>query len=260
GAVRELHWLPQDQFSRNGQFGDFYYNQNSTFGIGVDSCRAVLGEQNRIGGEDLPREDFVIREVDSPLCEIALIAFVNWGMGRKDWAAFTEIFGIPNGVAIMPANIPPGKEDDYRIAAERVADGVSGALPSGSDIKFPTAGVRGEAPFKAFCDAQDSDLVLAGTGGRLAMLTADKAGLGDGPALEHAEAFDEIAQADARKINSVLQNNFDRIELATEFPGRPALAYFELCANDRMDVAQLVSDVAALSTAGYKVDPNWLRE
>lgn len=260
GAVREFHWLPQDQFSRNGQFGDFYYNQNSNFGIGLDACATILGEANRIGGVQLPREDFVIREVDAPLYEIALIAFVNWAMGRKDWAAFTEIFGLPNGVAIMPANIPPGMEDEYRVAAERVADGVSGALPNGSDIKFPTSGVRGEAPFKSFCDAQDADVVLAGTGGRLAMLTADKGGLGSGPALEHAAAFDEIAQADARRINAVLQNDFDRLELAAEFPGQPALAYFELCAVDRMDVAQLVADVASLASAGFLVDVDWLSE
>jgi phage gp29-like protein len=260
GAVREFHWLPQDQFSRNGQFGDFYYNQNSNFGIGLDACATLLGEPNRIGGAQLPREDFVIREVDSPIYEIALVAFVNWCMGRKDWAAFTEIFGLPNGVAIMPANIPPGMEDEYRAAAERVADGVSGALPNGSDIKFPTAGVRGEAPFKNFCDAQDADVVLAGTGGRLAMLSADKGGLGNGPALEHAAAFDEIAQADARKINAVLQNDFDRLELAMEFPGQPVLAYFELCAQDPTDVAQVVNNVAALAAAGFEVDAAWLSE
>jgi phage gp29-like protein len=198
--------------------------------------------------------------VDSPLYEIALVAFVNWCMGRKDWAAFTEIFGLPNGVAIMPANIPPGMEDEYRAAAERVADGVSGALPNGSDIKFPTASVRGEAPFKNFCDAQDGDVVLAGTGGRLAMLSADKGGLGNGPALEHAAAFDEIAQADARRINAALQNDFDRQELAMEFPGQPALAYFELCAQDATDAAQVVTNVAALAAAGFAVDAAWLSE
>ena len=260
GAVREFHWLPQDQFSRDGQFGDFYYNQNSNFGIGIDSCQTLLGEQNRIGGPQLPREDFLIREVESPLYEIAVVAFVNWCMGRKDWAAFTEIFGLPNGVAIMPANIPPGMEDEYRVAAERVADGVSGALPNGSDIKFPTAGVRGEAPFKNFCDAQDYDVVLAGTGGRLAMLTADKGGLGNGPATEHAAAFDEIAQADARKISAVLQHEFDRVELAAEFPGQPVLAYFELCARDATDVTQMVNNTATLASAGYQVDAAWLSE
>jgi len=260
GAVREFHWLPQDQFSRNGQFGDFYYNQNSNFGIGIDSCQTLLGEENRIGGAQLPREEFVLRDVDSPLYEIALVAFVNWCMGRKDWAAFTEIFGLPNGVTIMPANIPPGMEDEYRMAAERVADGVSGALPHGSDIKFPTANVRGDAPFKNFCDAQDYDVVLAGTGGRLTMLTADKGGLGDGPATEHADAFDEIAEAEARKINAVLQNDFDRLELAEEFPGQPVLAYFELCTRDVQSVDQMVNNAATLASAGYRVDAAWLSD
>lgn len=260
GAVREFHWLPQDQFSRDGQFGDFFYNQNSNFGIGSDSCQQLLGEQNRIGSAHLPREDFVIREVDSPLYEIALIAFVNWCMGRKDWAAFTEIFGLPNGVAIMPANIPPGMEEEYRLAAERVADGVSGALPNGSDIKFPTSTVRGDSPFKSFCEAQDYDVVLAGTGGRLTMLTADKGGLGDGPVLEHAAAFDEIAEAEARKINATLQNDFDRVELAAEFPGQPILTYFELRMRDAQETSQLVNDAATLASAGYRVDAVWLSE
>ena len=260
GAVREFHWLPQDQFSRNGQFGDFYYNQNSNFGIGIDSCQTLLGEENRIGGAQLPREEFVLRDVDSPPYEIALVAFVNRCMGRKDWAAFTEIFGLPNGVTIMPANIPPGMEDEYRMAAERVADGVSGALPHGSDIKFPTANVRGDAPFKNFCDAQDYDVVLAGTGGRLTMLTADKGGLGDGPATEHADAFDEIAEAEARKINAVLQNDFDRLELAEEFPGQPVLAYFELCTRDVQSVDQMVNNAATLASAGYRVDAAWLSD
>jgi len=185
---------------------------------------------------------------------------VNWCMGRKDWAAFTEIFGLPNGVAIMPANIPPGMEDQYRAAAERVADGVSGALPNGSDIKFPSASVRGDAPFKTFCDAQDYDVVLAGTGGRLTMLTAEKGGLGDGPAQEHADAFDEIAQAEARKISAILQHDFDRVELAAEFPGQPILAYFELCTRDAEDTTQLVNNAATLASAGYKVDAVWLSE
>jgi len=260
GAVREFHWLPQDQFSRDGQFGDFYYNQNSNFGIGIDSCQTLLGEQNRIGSAHLPREDFLLREVESPLYEIALVAFVNWCMGRKDWAAFTEIFGLPNGVAIMPANIPPGMEDEYRAAAERVADGVSGALPNGSDIKFPTSSVRGDAPFKSFCDAQDCDVVLAGTGGRLSMLTAEKGGLGNGPAQQHADAFDEIAGAEARKISAILQTDFDRVELAAEFPGQPPLAYFELCTRDGEDTTELVNNVAMLAYAGFKVDAAWLSE
>ncbi|MEY4377272.1 MAG: hypothetical protein RJB26_1822 [Pseudomonadota bacterium] len=260
GAVRELHWLPADTWCRDGQFGDWFYNRDSRFGMGRGSAPAVLGEANRLGSETLPRADFVLRECDTPLYEIALLAFVNWLMGRKDYAAFVEIFGLPNSVVILPPNIKPGEESAYQASAEKVADGISGALPHGSDVKFPTAGVRGEAPFKAFCDAQDADVVLAGTGGRLSMLTADKGGLGNGPADEHASAFDEIGQAIARRISETLQRDFDRPELAAEFPGQPCLVYFQLAAEQQDDVQALVANVVALKSAGYAVDEDWLAE
>jgi hypothetical protein len=92
------------------------------------------------------------------------------------------------------------------------------------------------------------------------MLTADKGGLGNGPALEHAAAFDEIAEAEARKINAVLQNDFDRVELAAEFPGQPMLAYFELRLRDTTETGQVVNDAATLASAGYRVDDAWLSE
>ena len=230
GAVRELYWLPQRNFIRDGEFGDFYWNENSNFGV----TKETLGEKNRIGGDELPLEDFVIRECDSPLYEIALIAFTNWAMGRKDWAAFVEVFGLPNSVVIMPANIPTGKEDEYRDSAEKVAEGVSGALPNGADVKFPTASVRGNAPFKEFCDAQNEDVVLAGTGGLLTMLTAPT-GIGKGPSDEHGDAFDEIAQGDAKEISEIFNREFDEPELEVAFPNQPHVAYFELAAPDKSE-------------------------
>ena len=260
GAVRELHWLPQWTFSRDGQFGDFYYNQDSQFGIGIGGCQLALGEANRIGSADLPRTEFVIREVEDPLYEIALIAFVNWAMARKDYAAFVEIFGLPNVVVIMPANIPPGQEDTYQASAERVADGVSGALPNGSDIKFPTSGFRNNGPFKEFCDAQDADVVLAGTGGRLAMLTTEHGGLGDGPAREHTDAFDQIARADARKVNQTLQRDFDQPELCEAFPGQPACVYFELAASDEEDMKDFANNIYLLAQSGKNVSTDFIAE
>ena len=259
GAVEKLYWLEPWCFSRDGFYGDFYYNEDSRLGVGLGSCQQVLGEANRIGSEALPREDFVIREVESPLYEIALLAFVNWLMGRKDWSAFVEIFGLPNSVVIMPPNIAAGKEDEYQAAAEKVADGVSGALPSGSDVKFPGVGARGEDPFEKYCGVQEKDVVLAGTGGLLTMLSMPQ-GLGSGSSEQHADAFDEIAQADALKISEVLQRDFDRQELAAEFPGQPVLAYFELSPKDEGDVAAIVTDVQKLSTAGYEADVEWLNE
>ncbi len=249
GAVKELHWLPQSQFQRDGEFGCFYFNQDGRFGASV----ATLGEQNRIGSAALPRSEFVIRECSSdttsPLYEIALMAFINWLMARKDWAAFVEIFGLPNSVVIMPPNIPTGKEDEYQASAEKVAEGVSGALPAGSDVKFPAANVRWNAPFQDFSRGQEEDVVLAGTGGLLAMLSTPT-GIGQGASKQHGDAFKAIAQADALKISETLQRDFDKQELAAEFPGQPVLAYFELASPCREDVNSLVERVVKLAGVG----------
>lgn len=257
GAVAEFYWLEPWCFSRDGFYGDFYYNAASARGVGLGTCAALLGEENRIGGGALPREEFIVRESESPLYEIALTAYVNWLTARRDYAAFIEIFGLPNSVVTMPENIPPGREEEYQAAAEKVADGVSGALPAGSEVSFPGAGPRGQAPFTEYCDAQDKDVVLAGTGGLLAMLSLPT-GIGAGASKQHGEAFDDIAAADALKISEVLQHDFDRVELAAQFPGQPPLAYFELAAKDEKVSNELVADVVALAQAGYQVDAAWL--
>lgn len=253
GAVEELYWMEPWCWSREGYYGDFYYNEDSRFGIGLGTCQQTLGEKNRIGSDQLPREDFVIREVDSPIYEIALIAFVNWLMARKDWAAFVEIFGLPNSIVIMPPNIPAGMEEVYQASAEKVADGVSGALPNGSDVKFPTAGSRSEIPFKAFCDAQESDVVLAGTGGQLTMLSMPT-GIGKGASEEHDGAWEKIAGLKARRINETLNRDFDIPELAAAFNGQPVAVYFELAVSDEEDVSALATTVNTFAQAGLEVD------
>lgn len=253
GAVAELYWLEPWCWAKDGYYGDFFYNQDSRIGVGLGACSSILGEVNRVGSPELPRESFVIREVESPLYEITLCAFVNWLMGRKDWAAFVEIFGLPNGVVIMPPNIAVGKELDYQAAAQSVADGQSGALPNGADIKFPTAGVKGDAPFEKYCDAQDKDVVLAGTGGLLTMLSMPQ-GLGHGSSQQHGDAFEEIAHADALKVSETLQADFDRVELAAEFPGQPVCVYFELAAKDDEDIGKLADTVVKLEGVGLETD------
>jgi len=253
GAVAELYWLEPWCWAKDGYYGDFFYNEDSRLGIGLGSCATILGEGNRLGGQSLPRAAFVIREVESPLYEIALVAFVNWLMARKDWAAFVEIFGLPNGVVVMPPNIAPGKEPEYQAAAQSVADGLSGALPNGADIKFPTASVRGEAPFEKFCDAVDKDVVLAGTGGLLTMLSMPQ-GIGHGSSQQHQDAFEEIAHADALKVSETLQADFDRVELASAFPGQPVCVYFELAAKDEEDIKEVVDAVVSLDAIGLQTD------
>lgn len=254
GAVRELYWIEPWCWVRDGFYGDFYYNENSQFGIGLGACRATLGEMNRIGSGNLPREDFVIRESESPLYELALIAFVNWLMGRRNHAVFVEVFGLPNTIVIMPPNIPPGKESAYQAAAQSVAGGASGALPAGSDARFPASQVRSEYPFEKFCEAQEKDLVLAATGGVLTMLS-QPTGIGKGASEEHDSAWEKIALEKARRISEVLQRDFDAVELAAEFPREPVCVYFALDAVESEDAALFLDNVVKGAGIGLQCDP-----
>jgi len=254
GAVSELYWLEPWVWVRDGYYGDFYYNEISRFGVGLGTCVSTLGEANRIGSDNLPREDFIMREVESPLYEIALIAFVNWLMGRKDWAAFVEIFGLAKGVVIMPPNIAVGKEADYQAAAEKVSDGVSGALPHDSDIKFPTAGVRGEDPFEKYCEAQNQDVVMSATSGLLSMLTVSGGGLNKGPSAEHQDIWIKIARMKGKRVNETLIKDFDLPELAAEFPGQPICVYFNIPTEDDEDIGALADTVVKFEGVNLQTD------
>ena len=260
GAVRELYWLEPWVWSREGYYGDFYYNEISRFGVGLGSCVSTLGEANRIGSAQMPREEFVIREVESPLYEIGCIAFMNWLMANKDWAAFVEIFGLAKGVVIMPPNIPPGKEADYQAAAEKVSDGVSGALPNASDIKFPTAGVRGESPFKLYRDAQNEDFVMAATSGILSMLTHGGGGLNQGPHKEHGDVWEKIGKMKGKAVNLTLRRDFDVLELAAQFPGQPVCVQFTLAVQDDEDVNTVADTVVKLEGVGLQTDAKEISE
>ena len=111
----------------------------------------------------------------------------------------------------IPSELMPGSENTFASNGnhKRLSMLDGGALPSGSDVKFPGVGARGEDPFEKYCGVQEKDVVLAGTGGLLTMLSMPQ-GLGSGSSEQHADAFDEIAQADALKISEVLQRDFDR--------------------------------------------------
>lgn len=254
GDVNHLEVLNHWNFAREGLWGDFYWNAAAN---PVSQPAQTLGEQNHIGGDAMPRTDFVIREVDMPINEIALLSFIRRGLSQKDWDAFIEIYGLPSGVITMPQNVPPGKEGEYQESAKQIAEGGSGSIPYGS-IYTTNDSPRGVNPFRDHIRGNDEDLVLAMTGGKLTMLAESGSGTLAGGA--HQEAFDDIAKGEALEISEAFQSDFDAPLLAREHPSQPILAYFEIAAADQPDIDALCKNVQSLSTAGYKADVTWLKE
>ena len=189
---------------------------------------------------------------------LALIQWIRASLCEKDWDAFIEIYGIPSWIVIMPPNVPKEKESEYRQAALEIARGGSGAMPNGSDAKAGTR-AEGKDVFRPRLDWLQEQLVLAGTGGLLSMLSMPT-GMNSSQGDVHADAFAKVAKRSARAISEVLNKQLDGPILERNFPGVPHLASFWLASEEQMDPSAYVKDVGLLSTAGYQVDPEQITE
>jgi phage gp29-like protein len=211
-------------------------------------------------GVPINQAQFIIREVRRPLDRIALILWIRANLCEKDWDGFIEIVGIPKWIIIMPPNVPKELESEYLAAARSIANGGSGALPNGSDAKSAAPTEKsGSDSFRPRLDWLQEQLILAGTGGLLSML-ALPTGMNDSQGAQHADAFKQLGNKEARRISKVFNRDFDAAILDAEFPGLPRLAKFELATREINDPAQFIAGVLQLSQAGYQTSPAQIEE
>jgi phage gp29-like protein len=218
GNVVHFEPVPQWLLFRQGLNGAWQYNPDARNGAATDDDPFI------------EPDDFLIREVDDPINEIAVIAHLRQSLSQKDWDSFVETYGIPPLFIELPPNIPADKEALYQAQAEAVIGDSRGTMPNGAKVQTIDCGARGTNPFNEHIRYQDECIVLAGTGGILTMLTESGSGTLAGNA--HEDTFDQIARADALAISEVFQKQFDAAILAEHFPGAPVLAYFELAAKE----------------------------
>lgn len=249
GNLNHLEIVDQWNVVRDGLRGGWKYNprawQTGYFGLD-DSLK-------------IDPANFVIREVRRHIDRIALAMETSRRLTNVDWDAFGEIYGIPSGVIIGPPNVQPGSAAmaSFLAAAQEISQGGSGALPYGAQyIKNDLP--RGDAPFKTRLEFLTEKLVLVGTGGALTMLTRSGSGTLAGGA--HAEVFEQLAKAEARKISEILNRQVTNDWLDEDFPGQPKLAYFAMASEEETKLGEIVAHVQVLSGAGYQVDPGEVSE
>ncbi|TVP80452.1 MAG: DUF935 family protein [Puniceicoccaceae bacterium] len=244
-VIARLEPVPQWHWCRDGLYSDWTFNPESASGLTL--------------GEPVDLEQFVIREVEDPIDEIAVIAFIRKNLSQKDWDGFVESYGIPFLFLIMAQNAGDKDSKEFQAVVEQIASDSRGVLPHGSEIKTADPGNRGQNPFRAHLDYQDEQIVLAGTSGLLSMLSKPT-GIGEGASNEHGKTFEEIALAQAMDISEILQEHFDKRILAEQFPGEERYVYFELAARDQEDVSSLFDNALKASQAGLAVDAEEMSE
>lgn len=241
-TIEHLEPLPQWNMVRDGTSGRWAWNPE-----------ARQRPYRCFADAALSPEDYIVLENRRPVNRIALIKYVRSTISEKDWDAYVEIYGVPGVFIVMPPGVPEGREAEYAARAEDAAEAGSGSLPNGSDVKTLSE-VRGVQPFQLRLEWLQKQLVLAGTGGMLTMLS-EPTGVGGGATGAHASVWDAIVRRVAHKVEQPLNRQYDRRALAAAFPGRPALAQFALRAKQERDVGSAVQNIAALSAAGYRVSP-----
>lgn len=208
--------------------------------------------------EAFDQKMMIFREVERPIGEIALIAYIYEMLGRKDWAGFVEVFGIPDLFFVMPQGTSSEDRAVWQTVLEEAIGAGKGLLPNGSDIKTAGGDIRGTNPFAEFVKFQREDVVLAGTGGKLTMLAESGSGTLAGGA--QSAVFDRIAAGEAAEISEIFQRAIDIPLLKEKFENQPVLAWFEITAEDAEDSKTVVANIAALAAQGYLTDPDQVQE
>lgn len=194
------------------------------------------------------------RHVDYP----AMAIYLRSALGESAWGRFLERYGVPPVIITMPPDIDPARVSDYCAAAEKVADGASGALPNGSGVNYATE-ARGTNPFKEFVQHQQELTVLMATGGLLTSLTG-ATGIGQGATGAHEETWRMIVRRDAGIIAEQLNRTLTDTLLNRAFPGRPHLATFDFETEPPPSAAEIFDLAAKAVQAGYKINQHDLEE
>ena len=242
----KLEPVPQWFWARLGPEAPWQYNAQARPGLPMP------------GDPVLDPKRFMVRENDSPIDEIAVIAHVRQSLSQKDWDGFVETYGLPPLFLELPPDIPAEREAEYQAQAEAIIGDARGTVPNGTKIHTVDSGARGQNPFAEHLQYQDELIVLAATGGKLTTLTESGSGTLAGNA--HQRAFDDITEAEAALISEIFQEQFDKPLLARHFPGQPVLAYFELAATRELDPQDVINHALVLAKAGYEIDLTELSE
>jgi phage gp29-like protein len=240
GRTIRLQPVPQWFWARLGPEAPWQYNALARPGLPMP------------GDPVLDPARFIVRENDSPIDEIAVIAHVRQSLSQKDWDGFVETYGLPPLFLELPPDIPAERETEYQAQAEAIIGDARGTVPHGTKIHTVDSGARGQNPFAEHLRYQDEMIVLAATGGKLTVLSETGSGTLAGSA--HQRAFDDITESEAALISEIFQQQFDRPLLAKHFPGQPQLAYFELAVTRSLDPADVIDQALKLARAGYEID------
>jgi phage gp29-like protein len=176
-----------------------------------------------------------------------------------DWDTALETSANQSIFVIAPPGASESDLQEFYDLARNVVSNHRGVLPHDTKVEtFDPAGSRNSVPYFDRIKYCDEQIILAATGGLLTMLTQSGSGTLAGNA--HSDTLLGLAKSDAARLSEVFQNSLDKPFLDSFFPRQPHVAYFSFDIPQKEDTAALISSVANLSWAGFRVQREQLEE
>lgn len=216
----------------------------------------ILDFQNKL--KKVTGTKCIVSLEEAPVDGLVLPLYVRSEFGEEAWAKLIARRGLPNCYIIAPP-LANDKIKDFASAAQKVADGGNGALPSGSEVHTERTDPANSQAFQMFLEHQQKQIILAGTGGILGSL-AEATGLGSGVADAHQSTWKEIVKSDAFKISNLINRKVGHLLLDKYFPNQPKLAFFNIDTATPKTASEVFDCAVKASQAGFDLDPVQLSE
>lgn len=215
-------------------------------------------------GAPLPPAKFVVHTPRSKMgvplrrgvARAAAFAFMIQGFSLKDWASFSEVYGMPLRVGRYPQSASP---EDRRVLLRAVRDIASDAaavIPVGMELEFHKVdGQHGTAVFGGlieYVDKQVSKLVLGQT------MTSDEGG-SLAQARVHNEVRLDILRADGRQISNTVSRDVIAPFVAFNFGPQAAYPRVRFPVAEPEDIKALSEALIGLVPLGLKVSQREIR-
>ncbi|KAB1087340.1 DUF935 domain-containing protein [Neorhizobium galegae] len=175
----------------------------------------------------------------------------------QDWAAFSEVYGMPLRVGKYNAAASPADKRTLLKAVASIANDAAAIIPAGMDIEFHEVnGANGAAVFGGlleYVDKQISKLVVGQT-----MTSDDGSSLGQ--AKIHNEVRLDILRADCKQLARTANRDLIQPFVDLNFGPQDHYPQVQLLVADPEDIDALTNAVARMVPFGLRVKQTEIRE
>ncbi|MFN3440948.1 MAG: DUF935 domain-containing protein [Rhizobium rosettiformans] len=224
-----------------------------------------LAVDGSIEGEQLPEAKFLRHmprtKLGLPLrrgmARPAAWAYLIQQFTLQDWAAFSEVYGMPLRVGKYNASASPADKRTLLKAVASIANDAAAIIPQGMDIEFHEVnGTNGAAVFSGlldYIDKQISKLIVGQT-----MTSDDGSSLGQ--AKIHNEVRLDILRADCKQLAATINRDLIKPFVDMNFGVQDKYPLVELPVPDPEDVKALADSLGTLVPLGLRVKQTEIRE